>query len=548
VLAGPIGAAGAPAFRVITAVDVPALDVSKLTTGTLPVARGGTGLSAAGANGQVLTTVAGVPVWTNLPASSGEGAVYNGNKTITGTLSVATTTITGSLNLNTGGLFINGATILDASQNAYVQRLTVSAGATINSSLNTRDITPITDNLYPLGSSTKRFGGLYSTAANIGSLTIASGAGVGKVLTSDASGNATWQAPAAPSNNFTDIFVSNQTRTGSLTVTGVANLVGNAAIGVLGGNSRLDVNGTIGTKGQILGIDSVTGIMKWQTAGSSDRRLKEDITELSGVLGKLDALHGVNFAWKADKDKKKQLGVIAQDVEKAFPELVETDSATGMKSVNYPGLAAVALQGVKELDAKLKGPLAVNGDITVAGNIVPSEDNKYSLGSPSKHFSDIYVGPHTIYYQNPETKENIAVDWKAAQAIVDVAKNGMGGGLGGGSAKDPMEKIFAKDVNLENLTVKMANPESATASVNKIFGAISADGTAVKLGFINGDPRTDNLVADMTQAKADIALLKAQLATVLEKMEADANSCKQVQTILEIKKTIPSGDWTLIKK
>ena len=47
VFAGPNGSAGAPSFRTLVAADVPDLPASKLTSGTLPVGRGGTGLTAA---------------------------------------------------------------------------------------------------------------------------------------------------------------------------------------------------------------------------------------------------------------------------------------------------------------------------------------------------------------------------------------------------------------------------------------------------------------------------------------------------------------------
>jgi hypothetical protein len=46
VLAAPSASAGAPVFRALVAADIPNLDAEKITTGTLAVARGGTGRSA----------------------------------------------------------------------------------------------------------------------------------------------------------------------------------------------------------------------------------------------------------------------------------------------------------------------------------------------------------------------------------------------------------------------------------------------------------------------------------------------------------------------
>jgi hypothetical protein len=77
VFAGPgSGAAAAPSFRSLVAADIPNLDTSKLTTGTLPVARGGTGLSAGGTAGQVLTMVSGAPAWAT-PAGGGGFPTYS---------------------------------------------------------------------------------------------------------------------------------------------------------------------------------------------------------------------------------------------------------------------------------------------------------------------------------------------------------------------------------------------------------------------------------------------------------------------------------------
>ncbi|MBC7753213.1 MAG: tail fiber domain-containing protein, partial [Moraxellaceae bacterium] len=60
--------------------------------------------------------------------------------------------------------------------------------------------------------------------------------------------------------------------------------------------------------------------------------------------------NGVNYYWK-DKAKRGpalQLGVIAQDVEKVFPESVLTD-AQGSKSVLYTTLIAPMIESIKSL-------------------------------------------------------------------------------------------------------------------------------------------------------------------------------------------------------
>jgi hypothetical protein len=67
-------------------------------------------------------------------------------------------------------------------------------------------------------------------------------------------------------------------------------------------------------------------------------------------------LRGVSFEWgenAPDGHTGQDLGVIAQEVEQVFPELVHTDPG-GYKRVNYLGLIAPLIEAVKELDARIE--------------------------------------------------------------------------------------------------------------------------------------------------------------------------------------------------
>lgn len=87
---------------------------------------------------------------------------------------------------------------------------------------------------------------------------------------------------------------------------------------------------------------------------SSDERLKKDIQTLDSALEKTGQLRGVSYTWKTDaQDESPQIGVIAQEVEKVYPEFVHTDEA-GMKSVNYAQMTAVLIEAVKELNTQVQ--------------------------------------------------------------------------------------------------------------------------------------------------------------------------------------------------
>ena len=92
---------------------------------------------------------------------------------------------------------------------------------------------------------------------------------------------------------------------------------------------------------------------------ASDLRWKKNIVALPGPLEKLSRLRGVEFDWKREEFKEnnfpegRQIGIIAQELEKEFPELVSTDNA-GYKSIAYDKLTAVLLEAVKELEEKIQ--------------------------------------------------------------------------------------------------------------------------------------------------------------------------------------------------
>ncbi len=85
----------------------------------------------------------------------------------------------------------------------------------------------------------------------------------------------------------------------------------------------------------------------FNSQGTSDQRLKENIQLLQNTIAKLDKLGGYNFNFKADKEKKKQIGVIAQELEKVFPELVKINE-DGYRRVNYQGFIPVLIEAIKE--------------------------------------------------------------------------------------------------------------------------------------------------------------------------------------------------------
>lgn len=88
---------------------------------------------------------------------------------------------------------------------------------------------------------------------------------------------------------------------------------------------------------------------------NSDRRLKTDVEDLEAVLGSLKNIDPVRYRFEDEQSHPtgEQLGVIAQEVQDEFPELVR-EGPGGMLSVAYPKLSAVLLKGMQQQQSQLE--------------------------------------------------------------------------------------------------------------------------------------------------------------------------------------------------
>lgn len=85
---------------------------------------------------------------------------------------------------------------------------------------------------------------------------------------------------------------------------------------------------------------------------NSDARLKQNIRPLEDGLKLVKGLRGVRYEMRSTPGVER-IGVIAQEIEKILPELVEQDQE-GVKSVDYSKLTAVLIEAVKSLSARVE--------------------------------------------------------------------------------------------------------------------------------------------------------------------------------------------------
>ncbi len=120
----------------------------------------------------------------------------------------------------------------------------------------------------------------------------------------------------------------------------IINPTGNIGIGTVIPNVALDVTGSIEYTGSITDV--------------SDERLKENIEEINNAVFKIQNINGVYYNMIGSG--KKELGVIAQDVNKILPEAVSiVEPEEVYLGVDYTSLVPVLIEATKEQQEQIDG-------------------------------------------------------------------------------------------------------------------------------------------------------------------------------------------------
>lgn len=130
---------------------------------------------------------------------------------------------------------------------------------------------------------------------------------------------------------------------------------GYGSSGAMTENVRFKGNGNvgIGTNAPSQKLHVIGNILASGTITPSDIRYKKNIRLINSPVEKLKLIRGVTYQYKSKEfpgmgfTDGMQMGFIAQEVEKVFPELVTTDDK-GYKYVDYPKITPVMLEAIKE--------------------------------------------------------------------------------------------------------------------------------------------------------------------------------------------------------
>jgi hypothetical protein len=184
---------------------------------------------------------------------------------------------------------------------------------------------------------------------------------------------------------------------------------GNVGIGTTNPVQRLDVDGHIRINTNIYGNTRTNyflslqndrnlclydnGSAVWCTnTNVSDIRLKKNIVDMEPVLDTLNKLRVIRFNYidSADDGTHQQhIGMIAQEVEKYYPDMVYT-APNNQKLINYGKFSALLLQGLKDQQKEIKSLKHSLDDIFLnsSDDVIIVENN---LGYSIKNKNDSFI-------------------------------------------------------------------------------------------------------------------------------------------------------------
>ena len=106
-----------------------------------------------------------------------------------------------------------------------------------------------------------------------------------------------------------------------------------------------------------LGSSSNRWTAVWAVNGTiqtSDKRLKENISDIAYGLSVIQNLKPVSYNWIDDKNKTKELGFIAQDIQNIIPEAVKTDEHSDLLGLSYASFTPIIVKAIQEQQSQIK--------------------------------------------------------------------------------------------------------------------------------------------------------------------------------------------------
>ncbi|HEC32786.1 MAG TPA: DUF5011 domain-containing protein, partial [Candidatus Kaiserbacteria bacterium] len=144
---------------------------------------------------------------------------------------------------------------------------------------------------------------------------------------------------------------------------------------------------------------------------SSDSRLKKDITKLEYSLDKVLQLNPVRYNWlNATGTDPEQIGLIAQEVQEFFPELVHLNPVDGYYGLSYAGLTPILVSAIQGLNLNLESIASTTASSTPQSQSFAKSFFSNLFTKITNWLADTTNGLTNIFANVFYAKEKICVD------------------------------------------------------------------------------------------------------------------------------------------
>lgn len=147
----------------------------------------------------------------------------------------------------------------------------------------------------------------------------------------------------------TDITITNPDGVaGNITIASTAAPIAGTGVSVT--DKTVSIGQSVGTTSNVtFAAITATTVTSGSFQTSSDIRLKKDVKTLNSAVDVISKLRGVSYT----KDGKKEIGLIAQEVELFVPEVIG-ETTDGFKTVAYQNMVALLIESIKEQQITIK--------------------------------------------------------------------------------------------------------------------------------------------------------------------------------------------------
>jgi hypothetical protein len=340
-------------------------------------------------------------------------------------------------------------------------------GVTYDDADNTLDFTVGTLNQNTTGNAATVTNGVYTTGAQtIAGVKTFSSTIVGD-LTGDVTGNISGSAGTATGNAGSATVLESARTIGGVSFDGSAN-INLAGVNTAG---TVDTSGNAATATALETARTIHGV-SFDGTGNID--LSEVVQDTVGAMFTSNTESGITVAYQdGDGTVDFTVGTLNQSTTGnadtatalensrtiqgvAFDGSANITTMTAGTGVGVSGTAVSIGQAVATSDKPSFAGVTLTGNSDVTGNIVPTVDDTYDLGSASKAWKDVYIGPGSLYVNGQKVVEDnsgtITVSADVNQNVA-VSTSGSGDielsptGTGQVEIKGPMQITASKAIS-----------------------------------------------------------------------------------------------------